>query len=64
MYDTVTMKRRKFSPTFDMTEEVYNNSVFSGAQYVEDIDVSIICDSPRKWIEKGKSFEEMFEQLT
>jgi len=67
-YDSAKMVRRKYldmgNGIFEMTEENYTKSVFSGVEYVENIDVTVISESPRIWIERGTDISDMFEELT
>ena len=47
-----------------MTEEPYTKGVYSGVQYVEKIEVILISESPRVWIEMGIDILDMFQETT
>ena len=67
-YDSARMVRRKYldmgNNIFEMIEEKYTKAVFSGVEYVEDIDITVVSDSPRVWIEMGTDISDMFEEVT
>jgi len=67
-YDSEKKIRRKYeelgNSIFEMTEEPYTKAVFSGVEYVEIIEVILISESPRIWIERGIDVLDRFEEMT
>jgi hypothetical protein len=67
-YDTTGKVRRKYEVVgdnlFNMIEEPYNRGVYSGVQYVERIEVILISESPKVWIEMGTDILDMFQETS
>lgn len=66
-YDVTSMVRRQYTPIdtriFDMTEEKVTKAVFSDVQYTETLEITVVSENPRVWIEKGTDILDMFEEL-
>ena len=66
MYDTTSMHRCKFFPVdkdLKIVKEPFTRQVFN-VEYSEDIEVTIISEKPKIWIEKGIDTQDMFEEIT
>jgi len=67
-YDVTAMVRRKYESIepgiFEMTEEPVTKGVFSDVQYVEKLEITMISESPRIWIERGTDISDMFQEVT
>jgi len=61
------MTRRKYESIepglFEMTEEPVTKAVFSDVQYVEKLEITVISESPRVWIERGTDIADMFQEV-
>jgi hypothetical protein len=57
------MKRRQYIPleknTFELIEMNFTKSVFSDVEYSEEVEVKIISENPKIWIENSEMFEEL-----
>jgi hypothetical protein len=66
MFDTTKQIRRKYSFSDGIIlieEEATERAVYSDVQQIEKIHIFILNMSPKIWIEKGDTFEEMYEEL-
>ena len=67
-YDPIAKIRRKYElaghSLFKMTEEPIVKTVFSDTQYTEEIEVTLISQSPKVWIERGTDISDMFEEVS
>jgi hypothetical protein len=62
VYDPVAMNRRRFftgEEGLSMEEEPMNRTLFSDVQYIEDVKIIILSESPRMWIEQGELFTQI-----
>jgi len=48
---------------FQLTEEPVVKMVFSGVEYTETLEITVISESPRIWIEKGTHALDMFQEV-
>jgi len=65
-YDTTKQVRRRYSSGFDVIqieEEETERKTYSDIQQIEKIHVFILKMFPKTWIEKGDTFEDMFEEI-
>ena len=67
VYDTVKMIRRKYEVVaegiFQMTEQPVIKTVFSGVEYSEKLEIILISENPKIWIENGEDTSDMFEEV-
>ena len=67
VYDSAKMVRRKYQvmggDIFQLTEEPVVKMVFSGVEYTETLEITVISESPRIWIEKGTHALDMFQEV-
>ena len=66
MYNTKTRIRRKITlqdTMLNMISEPYKSTSYSDVQYTETVDVFILSEKPLKWVEKGETYEDMFEEI-
>jgi hypothetical protein len=61
VYDPVAMKRRRFftGDVFSMEEEPITRTAFSDVQYIEEVKIIVLSESPRMWIEQGELFTQI-----
>ena len=63
VYDTQSMKRRQYIPidsnTFELIETSFIKFVFSDVEYSEEVEVKIISENPKIWIENSEMFKEL-----
>jgi hypothetical protein len=57
VYDTAKLKRRKYTEK-NIVEESFIKTVFSDVQYIEDVEINVISDRPKQWVEYNEFFEE------
>jgi hypothetical protein len=65
-YDTTNQIRKRYSSGngfIRIEEEPTERKTYSDIQQIEKVHVFILKMSPKTWIERGDTFEEMFEQL-
>lgn len=61
------MVRRKYQgmgdDVFQLTEEPVVKMVFSGVEYAETLEITVVSENPKIWIERGAHTSDMFQEV-